>query len=202
MPILDFPPSPSVGQIYENETSGTYRWNGYAWDRVNAYVVPIGIPDGGIIMWSGSIAAIPPSFVLCDGTNGTPDLRDRFIVGAGSTYAPLATGGSANSAVVSHNHGGTVSGGATYSRISGIGTYDRPGGAATGGTIPVPTSGRSQIVYTSGGGSDYYHWGIDLVAESATTSGGSLTITSAGEDGANKNLPPYFALAFIMKVAA
>ena len=40
------------------------------------------VPAGGIILWSGNIASIPEGWVLCDGSNGTPDLRDRFVVGA------------------------------------------------------------------------------------------------------------------------
>ena len=51
------------------------------------------VPAGGIIMWSGSIASIPAGYVICDGTNGTPDLRDRFVVGSGSTFAVGNTGG-------------------------------------------------------------------------------------------------------------
>lgn len=51
------------------------------------------IPRGTILGWSGSIAAIPSTFRLCDGTRGTPNLLDRFIVGAGSTYAPADLGG-------------------------------------------------------------------------------------------------------------
>jgi len=51
------------------------------------------IPAGGIIMWSGSIGAIPTGYYLCNGSNGTPDLRDRFVVGSGSTYAVGNTGG-------------------------------------------------------------------------------------------------------------
>ena len=51
------------------------------------------IPPSGIVKWSGSIATIPAGFQLCNGTNGTPDLRDDFIVGAGSAYAVGATGG-------------------------------------------------------------------------------------------------------------
>jgi hypothetical protein len=57
-----------------------------------------------IISWSGAVGAIPYGFALCDGTNGTPDLRDRFIVGAGGAYAVGATGGSA-----SHKHNVTES---------------------------------------------------------------------------------------------
>jgi len=47
------------------------------------------VPIGGIIMWSGS--SIPTGWGLCDGTQGTPDLRNRFIVGSGSSYATSAT---------------------------------------------------------------------------------------------------------------
>jgi hypothetical protein len=48
---------------------------------------PLGVPLGGIIMWSGTIGNIPDGYKLCDGTNGTPNLRDRFIVGAGDSYS-------------------------------------------------------------------------------------------------------------------
>ena len=51
------------------------------------------IPAGGIIMWSGSIGSIPSGYYICDGNNGTPDLRDRFVVGSGNTYAVGNTGG-------------------------------------------------------------------------------------------------------------
>jgi hypothetical protein len=64
-------------------------------------------PSGGIIMWSGSIAAIPSGWVLCNGSNSTPDLRDRFVVGAGSTYAVDATGGSADATLPTHTHTAT-----------------------------------------------------------------------------------------------
>ena len=66
------------------------------------------VPIGGIIMWSGSVATIPSSWALCNGTNGTPNLQDRFLVGAGSGYAVGATGGSANATLVSHSHTGTT----------------------------------------------------------------------------------------------
>ena len=51
------------------------------------------VPSGGIIMWSGSIGSIPSGYVLCDGQNGTPNLKDSFVVGAGNTYAVGNTGG-------------------------------------------------------------------------------------------------------------
>jgi hypothetical protein len=58
------------------------------------------VPAGGIIMWSGSIGSIPTGYVLCNGSNGTPDLRDRFVVGAGNTYSVGNNGGFASSGVV------------------------------------------------------------------------------------------------------
>ena len=54
------------------------------------------VPTGMIMMWSGASNAIPSGYVLCDGTNSTPDLRNRFIVGAGSSYAVNATGGASS----------------------------------------------------------------------------------------------------------
>lgn len=63
------------------------------------------IPSGGIIVWSGSIGTIPAGFVICDGTLGTPDLRDKFVPGAGSAYAPHDVGGAVN-----HTHGFSTDG--------------------------------------------------------------------------------------------
>lgn len=75
-------------------------------DLINA------VPSGIICMWSGESTAIPSGWHLCDGSNGTPDLRDRFIVGAGSTYKVKDTGGEASHKLTtnempSHNHGFT-----------------------------------------------------------------------------------------------
>lgn len=57
------------------------------------------IPIGGIILWFGSLLSIPANWQLCNGTNGTPNLRNKFLVGAGDTYAVDETGG-----VVEHDH--------------------------------------------------------------------------------------------------
>ena len=65
----------------------------------NIYPIPssaapgTSVPSGGIIMWSGSIGSIPSGYVICNGSNGTPDLRDRFVVGAGNSYAVGNSGG-------------------------------------------------------------------------------------------------------------
>lgn len=68
------------------------------------------LPIGSIIMYSGNVFSIPDGWRLCDGTNETPDLRDRFIIGAGNHY-PLNNTGGAEKVVLTvdqlppHNHG-------------------------------------------------------------------------------------------------
>jgi len=57
------------------------------------------VPRGAIAAWSGSVDTIPLTWRLCDGSRGTPDLRDKFIVGAGNSYNPNDIGGA-----IAHNH--------------------------------------------------------------------------------------------------
>ena len=140
------------------------------------------IPAGLIAMWSGSTGSIPSGWLLCDGTNGTPNLRNSFIIGAGDTYAVNATGGSADAIVVSHTHTASVTDpGHTH-------TY-------SGSVDPAQA-----FMYAGGGGSA----GINtpLAASGTTvsnTTGISVTNASTGTSGTNANLPPYYALAYIMK---
>lgn len=143
------------------------------------------IPSGGIILWSGSTGSIPAGWYLCNGSNGTPDLRDRFIVGAGNSYAVNATGGTADSIVVSHTHTAT-------SVVSDPGHVHPPLAPMTAFAGP-PNS--SQPVR-----------GDANQASNAATTGSAFTgITvattnsSTGVSGTNANLPPYYALAYIMK---
>lgn len=129
-------------------------------------------PSGGIVMWSGSIDTIPAGWLLCNGLNGTPNLQDRFIVGAGSTYAVNAFGGSANAIVVAHAHILTDAGHAhTYNTASTTTTV------TAGGDTALTTQAAS----TTG---------------TATT---GITVNSTGASGTGANLPPYFALAYIQK---
>lgn len=65
-------------------------------------------PSGGIILWSGSTSNIPSGWVLCNGSNSTPDLRDKFIIGAGNSYNVGTTGGSKDAILVSHSHTATT----------------------------------------------------------------------------------------------
>lgn len=134
------------------------------------------IPAGGILLWSGSIGSIPAGYVLCNGTNGTPDLRDRFIVGAGSTYAVNATGGSADAVVVSHTHTASVTDpGHTHTFTASVTNFTSPTGNPICGAAVQSSTTNSSVT------------------------GISVTNASAGVSGTNANLPPYYALCYIMK---
>ena len=142
------------------------------------------IPSGGIFLWSGSIGSIPAGYALCNGSNGTPDLRDRFVVGAGSTYAVNATGGSADSVVVSHTHAATSTSAVTDpGHQHGAGTFtglNSPGGNGyPAGSNGAPTATPS--------------------ATTSITVATTTTNATAGVSGTNANLPPYYALCYIMK---
>lgn len=143
-------------------------------------------PQGIIVMWSGSVASIPTGWHLCDGTNGTPNLQDRFVVGAGSTYAVGATGGSADAVAVAHTHTGSTGSASITGNFSG----GRDRGYQSGVFSKVGTS-SDFLGGSSGNGVKY--------SMNATHSH-IVTVNSAGESGVGKNLPPYYALAYIMKL--
>ena len=132
-----------------------------------------GFVSGMIMLWSGSSASIPTGWVLCNGSSSTPDLRDRFVVGAGSTYAVGATGGSANAITVSHTH-----------------TITDPGHLHT--ETSVAYGGQS----AGAGGYNIYN---SPTAPNTGTSTTGLTVNTSGSSGTNANLPPYYALCYIMK---
>jgi len=146
------------------------------------------LPTGIICMWSGTIATIPSGWLLCDGTNGTPDLRDRFIIGARQDSGGFAqtnitgsltqTGGSKDAIVVSHTHTATVTDtGHTH-------TY-----AALNTTGNHPT----------GTGSTEARGSVTTNTSDSNTTGITVANSTAGSSGTNANLVPYYALAFIMR---
>ena len=148
-----------------------------------------GVPRGIITMWTGAIADIPSGWALCDGSNGTPDLRDRFIVGAGGDYNVGNTGG-ANSVTLtvdqmpSHSHSsGTLS---TDTSGSHSHTYNKPviGRSCTSGEWDVYEGFVN--AYTSSDGSHDH----DVTGDTGSTGGGQP----------HENRPPYYALCFIMKL--
>ena len=164
-----------------------------------ATALSVAIPSGGIIMWSGSIASIPSGWYLCNGSNGTPDLRNRFVVGAGSTYSVADTGGSADAITVAHTHTGTTdSAGAHQHNLAG---NNLTGGAlGTRGWSSTVGDGAESIVLTGDGGPVERTSSVSNdIIYSAGAHTHSFTTASTGSSGTNANLPPYYALAYIMK---
>ena len=168
-------------------------------NKVMSQVNAAPIPVGGIIMWSGTIASIPSGWALCDGTNSTPNLTDKFIVGAGNTYSTGSTGGS-----TTHDHGGV--GGNTTLSVTQIPSHahsykdsyyievNNPGTGAGGAIHGVDYVGPTK--YKGSGDSDgdnsfvYYRNGT-----TEYRGNGSFHNHSISSDN---HLPPYFALAYIM----
>jgi len=138
-----------------------------------------GAPYGLVVIWSGSIVTIPQGWYLCNGSNSTPDLRDKFVIGAGGSYGINATGGSSDAIVVSHTHAATSSvsdPGHTHSYTGTSGTANTGGSSCCGATYPNTNTGSSGT-------------GISV----------STSVDAAGSSGTNANLPPYYALCYIMK---
>ena len=144
------------------------------------------IPSGVILLWSGSTSNIPTGWVLCDGENSTPDLRDRFVVGAGSNYAVNATGGAASVTLTSDqmpSHSHTATSTSTVTDPGHSHTYvGQTGSGGTGASRPSQTTTRTTDPATTG------------ITVSTTT-----TISSTGGGQSHENRPPYYALAYIMK---
>lgn len=157
-------------------------------------------PAGGIIMWSGSIASIPSGWALCNGSSGTPDLRDKFVIGAGTLYAVNATGGSKDATLVSHTHTATNTlDNAAHRHFTVVNAEQGNEGSL---------NNSNTIVRRGTFGGDYSYDFASNASEGniglTSTAGGSLTVTTAvsteGSSATNANLPPYLALAYIMKL--
>jgi len=164
---------------------------------------------GMIMMWSGSIGTIPLGWALCNGSNGTPDLRDRFVVGAGSSWAPGDTGGAASELFT------TIAGGAHTPVAQGTtlsvaqmpahshsvyawnttGSNDNGNSLANAGSAFDGDTGHPNG-YLANNGS-----GTPLVQ--ATGGGGAHThvmdaVAAHTHTGVVDTMPPYYALAYIM----
>ena len=139
---------------------------------------PTNVPIGGIIIWSGSVASIPSGWHICDGAGGTVDLRDRFVIGAGSTYAVGATGGASTH---KHTIAATAPGGSHRHSVSGT-----TGGPS--GTTSV------QVTGTNVASSGHTH------SFSGNTGTGGGHTHGVPDTGYTSSLPPYYALAFIQRI--
>lgn len=180
--------------------------------QVNAAPIPV----GGIIMWSGAVQSLPAGFHLCNGaTTGsttTPDLRNRFVVGSnnvsGTPTSTVSASALASGGHAAHDHGGTTGGTSitTANMPSHTHPYkdsyyieiNNPGIGSAGAIDGVDYVGPTQ--YKGSGDSDndnkyvYYRNGT-----TTATGGGTAHTHTIGEAS---NVPPYYALAYIMYVGS
>lgn len=179
----------SVTQVFDDNSTKL---------ATTAYVRSV-LPAGVILMWSGSVASIPAGWVLCNGDTvstiagsiTTPDLRNMFVVGTYADSSGVAkttiegsatkTGGYTDSIVVSHSHTAT-------SVVSDPGHHH---------TYVTKASTAVQS------GSSTPCWFNTTTANTGDATTGitvATTNTTSGVSGTNRNLPPYYALAYIMKL--
>ena len=205
----------SSGQVLTSQGSGSAA----AWTTV------IGVPSGIIAVWSGSEGSIPSGWYLCNGSNSTPDLRNRFIVGAGSgsSYSVGNTGGSntvtlSTSQIPAHSH--TTNNHSHNASVSDPGhghsvSVSDPGhshNTSVTGAKLFPGYGGAHVPYGGSGGYPGTHFnmsnantGISANASNANTSisvstgNANPSTNNTGGGGSHENRPPYYALCYIMK---
>ena len=155
------------------------------------------IPVGGIIMWSGSVASIPADWALCDGSNGTPDLRGKFVLGAGSVAPGTSGNGTTTNGVLTSSSNGA------HSHGPGTGSLAIGGFALTGSiSIPIPDVPSFTIVPEIDLGvttiGPYGFPGFVIPDPTIGLPGPSTTTT----DGAHTHTTgvPFYALAYIMRI--
>lgn len=180
------------------------------------------VPIGGIVIWSGSLVSIPAGWQLCDGSGGTPNLQDKFIVGSGSTYSSGDSGGAA-SANLQHSHTLTSPTTSSYlhahtnsatstdgAHAHGVGTAGQPSGTDRPLTPTAPPTVARGVI---GGGHTHTVSGTTAsdgahshsVPDTSDSTSHSHTITGLGTaNGLSTTqslLPPYYALAYIMRMS-
>jgi hypothetical protein len=188
---LKIPTGAGVNKVLTSDASGVASWQ-----------TASGVPSGIITMWSGTLATIPSGWHLCDGTSGTPDLRDKFIYGTSAGQNPGATGGS-----TSHSH--TITNREVFI------------GPMTGNSCEMVAEGTKLRIGVRYGGTSTYNrleWqdygdicpsmGCEYQYEYYVTGTGwqgcvGLKVLNLDSDAVATSvtaLPPYYKLAFIMKL--
>ena len=144
------------------------------------------VPKGVINMWSGSPTSLPYGWALCDGTNGTPDLRGRFIVGYNpndTDYQTIGLTGGAKLVTLTTSQSGA------HAHTATVAYRDPDGKSHSNGTTHLCSNEAAT--------------GTDQRGLSITSSGShthSVTLTTQGSNASHENRPPYYTLAYIMKV--
>lgn len=172
-----------------------------------------------VMIWTGSIASIPAGWQICDGTNGTPNLKDRFVVGSGNLYATGATGGATTATLTTanlpaHTHSITDNG-HTHGFPQGAGHVHAVNDPGHYHTLPYNNSGNrgtvntlvanAQTSSTGNFGGTYLYTGITITPELANLSlnanSTGISVNNTGSGTPFSVMPPYYAYAYICKTA-
>jgi len=155
----------------------------------------VAVPPGTIVMWSGATANIPRGWQLCDGNNGTPDLRDQFIQSIAAGEEAGGSGG-ANTHAISvsempaHNHGGSLTTSTTGSHTHTLNNY--------GQQALISVTANCGVAPPMSGGNCWYNWGnLNYAGDHSHT----VTVQTQGSGSSFDVRPKYYKLAFIMKLA-
>ena len=181
---------------------------------VMSFSAPSAFVSGMIILWSGNTGNIPSGFVLCDGNNSTPNLTDRFVVGAGAGYSPGATGGNnsqtiSESQLPSHNHsfsasGNTNNGGSHfhYSFRSGNHGQLQNGSNMSSNNYPGSGTGRANLYEGYNINSSGSVANVGKTSDHGGHNHGFSVSGNTGTKGSGQSVdirPRYYALCYIMK---
>ena len=169
------------------------------------------IPKGTILPWYGKSSDIPEGFALCDGTKGTPDLRNRFLVGAGSNYSLGDTGGEDQVTLTGTQIGNHYHYWGDYYKKNykpfGLKTVRFSASLFESSSVNAPfPSGKKTIsafsTNTVGSGSSEAKSLLVSSSDFSSEPMEYITSLAVGTDAqeAHENRPPYYALFFIMKL--
>jgi hypothetical protein len=145
-----------------------------------------------IFPWSGSVVGLPSYFQLCDGTNGTPDLRDRFIVGVGPKHAAGSASATTDTTVASaaagqHDHGGATAG---YKLLPD----DLPTGSYVNDVFSTGISATENMIMGSGTNRGLHVDGTDSIGQAHKH---GIAAADAHQHQVDVQ-PPWYALAYVM----
>lgn len=201
-----------VGTIIGDVNTGTSRQILTSQGSLLPPIWTDNFPIGGIIMWSGNSAAVPSGWAICNGGNGTPNLTDKFVVGAGSSYTVGDKGGSNTVTLTAsqvptsitnltnhkHKYGAFCS---VFSGTNSPTPYMQSATNTAGATI-ISAQNGGELQEKGAGGGEYQDSG-SMVATTGTAvdSSGNPMPTIGSGDQPHENRPPYYALYYIMKVS-
>lgn len=195
-------------------------------EQLPPITIPDSIPKGVIVMWSGTLATIPAGWALCDGTNGTPDLQNKFIRGATTTTLPGTKGGADTVTLATTNlpsHAHTTTAGSTGLNLSATASIANSAAndstGLAGSYIPkfegaenlasvklantaTTAANVNRFLCTPVGAT----FGMSLVGSGIHTHTGDVSISGNGKTASTGSgqaidiLPTYYTLAYIIKI--